>query len=62
MEFLKKLISDEDGQGVVEYSLMIGLIVLGIWGAVSLLDIPGAVTTLWTSVDTALGNPGNPIE
>ncbi len=61
MEFLKKLISDEDGQGVVEYSLMIGLIVLGIWGAVSLLNIPGTVSSLWESVDAALSDPGEPI-
>ncbi len=56
MELLKRLMLDEDGQGVVEYTLMIGLVVLGIWVAVSILDIPGAVSALWTSVDGELTN------
>ena len=54
MELLKRLMVDEDGQGVVEYTLMIGLVVLGIWVAVQLLDIPGAVSALWTNVSTQL--------
>jgi len=56
MELLKRLMVDEDGQGIVEYTLMIGLVVLGIWVAVTLLDIPGAVSALWTSVDSELSN------
>ncbi len=61
MEFLKNWILDEDGQGVVEYSLMIGLVVIGVWGAVSLLNIPDTVASLWESVDAALSDPGEPI-
>lgn len=49
---LKRLWVEEDGQGVVEYSLMIGLVVVGIYAAVSILGIPAAITTLWTSVKT----------
>ncbi len=56
MELLKRLMVDEDGQGVVEYTLMIGLVVLGIWVAVQILDIPGAVSTLWTNVDAEITN------
>jgi Flp pilus assembly pilin Flp len=54
MRLFKRLIAEEEGQDVVEYSLMIGLIVLGLWAAVTILDIPGTITTIWTNVDTAL--------
>jgi Flp pilus assembly pilin Flp len=54
MRLFKRLIGEEEGQDVVEYSLMIGLIVLGFWTAVTLLDIPGAITDVWTNVDAAL--------
>ena len=59
MELLKRLMVNEDGQGVVDYTLMIGLVVLGIWVAVSILDIPGAVSALWTQVDANLANAGS---
>ena len=51
---LKRLWVEEEGQGVVEYSLMIGLVVVGIYAAVSLLGIPASVTSLWTAVNTQL--------
>ena len=54
MDILKRLLVEEEGQGIVEYTLMIGLIVLGIWVAVDLLDIPGAVSGLWTNVNTEI--------
>jgi len=56
MELLKRFMVNEDGQGVVEYTLMIGLVVLGIWVAVDLIDIPGAVATLWTAVSGELAS------
>jgi pilus assembly protein Flp/PilA len=37
MELLKKMWSDDDGQGMVEYGLIIGLIVAVVVGAVALL-------------------------
>jgi len=49
---LKRLWVEEEGQGVVEYSLMIGLVVVGIYAAVSILGIPAAVSSLWSSVKT----------
>lgn len=54
MDILKRLVVEEEGQGIVEYTLMIGLIVLGVWVAVDLLDIPGSVSTLWTNVDAEI--------
>lgn len=54
MDILKRLVVEEEGQGIVEYTLMIGLIVLGVWVAVDLLDIPGSVSTLWNNVDAEI--------
>jgi len=51
---LKRLLVEEEGQGVVEYSLMIGLVVVAIYGAVTALGIPASVGTLWTNVDGEL--------
>lgn len=54
MDILKRLVVEEEGQGIVEYTLMIGLIVLGVWVAVDLLDIPGSVSVLWNNVDAEI--------
>ncbi len=50
MELLKRLMVN-----VVEYTLMIGLVVMGIWFAVSVVDIPGAVAT-WNAVSAELAS------
>jgi len=53
MEFLRKLWSDEEGQGMVEYALIIALVAL----VVALL-IPGVTTAIggvFTRIATALG-------
>lgn len=55
MNFLKRLVREEEGQNIVEYTLMIGLVVLVIWVAVSALGIDTAVTTVWNNVATELG-------
>ncbi len=57
MDILKRLMFDEDGQGVIEYTLMVGLVVLALWAAVFLFDIPAAIGNLWSSVSTALNDP-----
>ncbi len=52
----------EDGQGVIEYTLMVGLVVLALWAAVFIFDIPTAIGNLWNSVSGALNDlsPGKP--
>ena len=57
MDILKRLIFDEDGQGVIEYTLMVGLVVLLIWAAIFTFGIPNALNTLWSSVSDALNDP-----
>jgi Flp pilus assembly pilin Flp len=48
-------VKEEEGQNIVEYTLMIGLVVLVIWAAVSALGIDTAVNTVWNNVKTELG-------
>jgi Flp pilus assembly pilin Flp len=54
MELLKRLIVEEEGQNIVEYALMIGLVVLIIWVAVKASGVDTAVATIWNSVKTSL--------
>jgi Flp pilus assembly pilin Flp len=48
-------VREEEGQNIVEYTLMIGLVVLVIWAAVEALGIDTAVNTVWNNVKTELG-------
>ena len=57
MDILKRLMVDEDGQGVIEYTLMVGLVVLVIWAAIFTFGIPNALNSLWSTVSGALNNP-----
>ncbi len=57
MDILKRLIVNEDGQGVIEYTLMVGLVVLVIWAAIFTFGIPNALGTLWQTVSDALNDP-----
>jgi pilus assembly protein Flp/PilA len=56
MELLKKLFVEEEGQGMTEYALIVGLVVLGIWIAVGTGGISTAITDLFTRVATQLGS------
>ncbi len=59
MDILKRLIVNEDGQGVIEYTLMVGLVVLVIWAAIFTFGIPAALNSLWSTVSNALNNPAS---
>jgi Flp pilus assembly pilin Flp len=49
-KLLHRFWTNEDGQDLYEYTLLIGLMTLGVVG---LLTIPApAVTTIWTSTST----------
>jgi Flp pilus assembly pilin Flp len=59
MYIVTRLGVEERGQNIVEYTLMIGLIVLVIWVAISVFGIPGSLQTIWTNVNTEIGSaPG----
>jgi len=49
-QILKRLVVEEKGQGITEYALILGLVVLAIWIAVSATDIGNQITDLFNRV------------
>ena len=47
MELIKRLAKEEKGQGITEYALILGLVVLGIWAAVSASGMGAEITNLF---------------
>ena len=56
MNMLKRLLVEEEGQNIVEYTLMIGLVVLIIWVAINTLGIDSSVQTIWSNVNQQLSS------
>jgi len=56
MNMLKRLVVEEEGQNIVEYTLMIGLVVLIIWVAINTLGIDSSVQTIWSNVNQQLSS------
>ena len=52
MELMKRLINDEQGQGLVEYALIVGLIALICVGAITLAGT--SVSNIWNTLQTKL--------
>ena len=57
MEFLKRLVVEEEGQGLVEYTLIVLLVALVFWVAVRTANVGGALSTSWGSVTSCLTSP-----
>jgi Flp pilus assembly pilin Flp len=58
MELLKRLIVEEEGQGLVEYTLILGLVVAAIVSAMILAGVPSRMNVLWTRVSSAINLGG----
>ena len=58
MELLKRLVTEEEGQDIVEYALMIGLVVVVIWVAVRATGVDTSVSTIWSKVGSSLNSAG----
>lgn len=56
LKAIKRLLKDEGGQGLVEYALIIGLVVLVIYVAMNWSGVTTAVQALIGRIATALGN------
>jgi Flp pilus assembly pilin Flp len=57
MEFLKRLVVEEEGQGLVEYTLIVLLVALVFWVAVRSANVDDALVSAWGSVTACLGGP-----
>ena len=56
MELLKRLVVEEEGQGLVEYTLIVLLVALVFWVAIRNTNIANALTGAWNDITTELEN------
>lgn len=59
MKQLSKLMKKQDGQGLVEYTLMLVLVALVFWVAIKGTDIGKSLTTAWTDVKECVESKAN---
>jgi len=59
MELLKRLMTEEDGQGLVEYTLIVVLVALVFWVAIKSTDIGNQLASGWSKVTACVGDPSN---
>lgn len=57
MELLKRLLVEEDGQGLVEYTLIVVLVALVFWVAIKETDIGSGLAAGWSKVTACVGAP-----
>jgi Flp pilus assembly pilin Flp len=57
MEFLKRLVVEEEGQGLVEYTLIVLLVALVFWVAVRAANVDDALSSSWGSITACLTGP-----
>ncbi len=57
MQQLKKLVLEEDGQGLVEYTLIVLLVALVFWVAIKGTNIGTALTGAWTDIAGCVSSP-----
>ncbi|MEW9672600.1 Flp family type IVb pilin [Ammoniphilus sp. 3BR4] len=57
MNFVKRLVREEEGQGMVEYGLILGLIVVG--AIVAMGPLGTKITALFNKVNTAVTTPAS---
>jgi Flp pilus assembly pilin Flp len=57
MELLKRLLVEEDGQGLVEYTLIVVLVALVFWVAIKETDIGSGLASGWSKVTACVGTP-----
>ena len=57
MELLKRLLVEEDGQGLVEYTLIVVLVALVFWVAIKNTDIGNGLASGWSKITDCVGDP-----
>ena len=57
MELLKRSLVEEEGQGLVEYTLIVLLVALVFWVAVKNTNIGNGLASGWSMVTACVGNP-----
>jgi Flp pilus assembly pilin Flp len=57
MELLKRLMVEEDGQGLVEYTLIVVLVALVFWVAIKGTNIGDKLASGWSKIGACVGSP-----
>jgi len=57
MELLKRLVLEEDGQGLVEYTLIVLLVALVFWVGIKSTNIGGELAAGWSKITVCVSNP-----
>jgi Flp pilus assembly pilin Flp len=57
MELLKRLCVEEDGQGLVEYTLIVVLVALVFWVAIKNTNVGNQLASGWSKVTSCVGDP-----
>ena len=53
LNMVKRLMSEEEGQGMTEYALVLGVIAVG--AITAIVTFRGQIETLWTNITTQIG-------
>jgi Flp pilus assembly pilin Flp len=59
MELLQRLLVEEDGQGLVEYTLIVVLVALVFWVAIKQTNIGNQLASGWSKVTACVGTPAS---
>ena len=59
MEILKRLLVEEEGQGLVEYTLIVVLVALVFWVAIKSTNIGSGLAAGWSKVTACVGDATN---
>ena len=59
MKLLKRLLLEEDGQGLVEYTLIVVLVALVFWVAIKNTDIGSGLASGWSKITACVGDTVN---
>ena len=57
MDLLQRLWIEEDGQGLVEYTLIVILVALVFWVAIKNTNVGNQLASGWSRVVACVGNP-----
>jgi Flp pilus assembly pilin Flp len=57
VELLKRLIVEEEGQGLVEYALIVLLVVFVFWVTIKNTNIGNQLSASWSNIGSCLANP-----
>jgi Flp pilus assembly pilin Flp len=59
MQLLTDLWSEEDGQGLVEYTLIVLLVALVFWVAIKNTNVGSQLASAWSKVTACVGSPSS---